>query len=353
MIDRTTPRSLLATAGLGLLLLVLFLGVPVAADAEVLKIATLAPEGSVWDQAYRAMGQEWAEGTNGAVQMRIYAGGVAGDEPDTVRKMRIGQLHGAVLTVAGLQVIDPGFSVFEIPLFFDSYDELEHVLDALRDEFAGRLETEGYVMLGWSQAGWVHLFSTQPVASVDDLKKLKLYSWSGDPATTAMWRKNGYQPVAVSSTDILTSLQTGMIDAVPTTPLAAASLQWFRQTPYMHGLGFAPLVGATVLSRRAWNKLDAAERKVLLDAGRAAEDRLFEQVPARDRESVEEMKKRGLQVTAVSEADDAGWRAAAKTFADFRRGQLEDKGLLDRVRAVRDAYRASLSGTGRSGGNGG
>ncbi|MEM9558038.1 MAG: TRAP transporter substrate-binding protein DctP [Acidobacteriota bacterium] len=312
-----------------------------AASATTLKVATLAPEGSVWDQAYRDMGQAWADGTDGAVTLRLYGGGVAGDEPATVRKMRIGQLHGAVLTVAGLQVIDPVFAVFEIPMFFDSYAELEHVLDAMRPDFEQRLDAAGYAMLGWSQAGWVHLFSTEPVRTVDELKTLKLYSWAGDTSTATMWRQNGFQPVSVASTDILTGLQTGMLEAVPTTPLAAASLQWFRQTPYMQDLGFAPLVGAIMVSKRAFSRLDPVHQKVLRQAGQTTEDRLFEDVPARDSEAVAEMSKRGLEVVEVPAEHEQAWRDAAEIFADHRRQGLDDKAFLDRVRAVRDAYRAA------------
>ncbi len=323
-----------------LMLLVFQLGAGAVQARSLVKMATLAPEGSAWDQILREMGEQWQEGTGGEVQLRIYAGGVAGDEPDIVRKMRVGQLHAAALSVAGLATIDNSFEIFEIPMFFESYDELYHVLETLRGDFERRLEDKGYVLLNWGNGGWVHLFSKGPIVSVDDLKKQKIFSWAGNDAMVQLWRQNGYQPVPLAATDILTSLQTGMVEVVPTTPLAALSLQWFRQTPYMQDLGLAPLVGATVISKRTWARFSPEVQKALKKAARAGEKRLKTEIPEQDSQAVEQMKSRGLKVSAVDEATRLEWHKAAEVFAKFKRDHMENKDLLDRVRRVRDEFRA-------------
>ncbi len=314
---------------------------PMAEAKMTLKMATLVPAGSVWDNALREMGAEWQEATEGEVVMRLYGGGRAGDEPDVVRKMRIGQLHAGALTVGGLSEIDKGFEIFEIPMFFESYPELFHVLDKLRPELEKRLEAKGFVLLHWGHGGWVHFFSKEPVRTVDDLRRQKLFAWAGNDAMVQLWRANGFKPVALAATDIMTGLQTGMIEALPTTPLAALSLQWYSQTPYMQDIGLAPLVGATVVTKKAWDRISPAHQKEIRRAAQRTEQLLARQIPQQDASAVEQMKGRGLSVVEVDDATVAMWRAAANEFTQVKRETMEAKDLLDLARRERDAFRAA------------
>ncbi|MGB5881593.1 MAG: TRAP transporter substrate-binding protein DctP, partial [Thermoanaerobaculia bacterium] len=209
----------------GLLLLTLGLATRGVEAATVIKLATLVPDGSVWDKALKEMGADWKESSDGRVTLRIYPGGVAGDEPDVVRKMRIGQIQAASLTVTGLSEIDPAFKVFTIPLFYDSYEELLFVLEAMEPYLAAKLEARGFVFVHWGHAGWVHLFSKDPIRQIDDLKQQKLFVWAGQDDMVQWWMRSGFKPVALAATDIMTGLQTGMIEVLPTTPLAALNLQ--------------------------------------------------------------------------------------------------------------------------------
>ncbi len=319
-----------------------FLLMTAAAEARtVIKMATLAPAGSVWDKIFKEMGAEWQEATGGEVSLRVYAGGVAGNEPDVVRKMRIGQLHAAVLTVSGMTVIDSGFEIFAIPMFFESYEELFHVQRKMRPIFEQRLVDRGYVMLNWGLGGWVHFFSKEPVRLVDDLRAQKLFVGGSDEATIQLWRRNGFQPVALAMTDVLTGLQTGMIEAMPSTPLAALSFQWFRLTPYMQDLGLAPLIGATVMTEKTWDRLSPETRQKILKAAEKAEKRLMVEVPDQDRRAVEQMEERGVTVVEVPDGKLAEWNREAERFINFQREHMEAKDLLDVARRERDAFRAS------------
>ena len=311
-----------------------------AAAGEILKMATLAPQGSIWDTTLREMGAAWSKQTAGAVELRVYPGGVAGDESDVVRKMRIGQFQGAALTVTGLAELDPAFGVFQIPLFFESWDEVNAVLERLGPDLERRLEAKGYVLVLWGHGGWVHLFSRQPVRTLDDLKKQKLFVWAGDDGLVQLWRRNGYQPVALAATDVTMGFQTGMIDAVPTTPIAALSLQWFRQTPYMQALGLAPLVGGVVIQKAAWERIPAADRAGLLGAARAAEATLAREVPRQDDAAVEQMKTRGLSVVEMPADQVPVWRRAAEDFASQAREGTAPPEVLQAAREALAAYRA-------------
>ena len=305
--------------------------------ATVIKLATFVPEGSIWDKALERMGAEWRRASGGEVTLRIYAGGVAGDDADVVRKMRIGQLQAGAVTVAGLVDIDSAFNVLAIPLFFDDYDELQYVLGELTPILSQRLEAKGFRLLYWGHGGWAHFFSRSPVRTVDDLKRLKIFTWAGDQRMVEWWKDNGFQPVPLAMTDIVTGLQTGMIDALMTTPLAALSLQWFRQTPYMHDMGLAPVVGAVIVTERAWKRIDADTRSTLLDSARQAETNLRREVPLQDEVAIDQMQERGLQVTASE--DRSEWVEIAGHFADSMRGALVPQEIFDRAVAARDAYR--------------
>ncbi len=323
----------------GLLFLALGLATRAAEAATVIKLATLVPDGSVWDKALKQMGSDWKERSDGRVTLRIYPGGVAGDEPDVVRKMRIGQIQAASLTVTGLSEIDPAFKVFTIPLFWDSYEELLFVLEAMEPYLAAKLEARGFVFVHWGHAGWVHLFSKDPIRRIADLKQQKLFVWAGQDDMVQWWKRSGFKPVALAATDIMTGLQTGMIEVLPTTPLAALNLQWFRQTPYMHELGLAPLVGATVVTEKAWKKISAEDQKALLAAARRTEKQLEKEIPEQDLEAVEAMTKRGLEVIAVT--DDTEWRESAAEFADTMREAIVPAEAFDRALAERDRFRSN------------
>ena len=330
-----------------LLAATLLLGIPVVmggaapaqAQAQVIKLATLVPEGSVWVKGLRDMGSQWTSSTQGRVTLRVYPGGIAGDEPDLVRKMRIGQLQAAAITTGGLASIDQAFQLFNIPMFFDSYPELDAVLAKLTPILKARLEAKGFMLLSWGHGGWVYFFTKTPVKNVDELKKTKMFAWAGDQPMIDRWKANGFQPVPLAATDILTGLQTGMIDSYPTTPLLGLTLQWYKQTPNMVGLGLAPLVGGLVISKAAWNKLSAGDRVKVAAGCTRLEMRLHADVPKQDTTAIAEMQKRGLRIIAVPTADIAQFRATAQAFAGTMRGSAVPPEILDLATRERDAYR--------------
>jgi len=170
---------------------------------------------------------------------------------------------------------------------------------------------------------------------------------AGDDRWVQLWKSNGYTPVALAPSDMLTGLQTGMIEGCPTTPLLALTLQWYRQTPNMVGVGMAPLVGGLVITKQAWAKITPADQAKLLAACERLEAKLETGVPRQDTTAVEEMKKRGLTVNEVPLGSVAEWRAAADEFAKGMRGSLVPPDILDMATRERDAYRQRMSGGAR------
>lgn len=314
------------------------------AQGTVIKLATLVPEGSVWDKALRDMGAQWSAGTQGRVTLRIYPGGVAGDEPDVVRKMRLGGLQASAVTTGGLASIDPAFHIFNIPMFFTSYPELYATLQVLEPVLKKRLEDKGFVLLSWGHGGWVYFFTREAVSDVAGLKKTKLFVWAGDEQLVQQWKTLGFQPVALAATDMMTGLQTNMIDAYPSTPLLGLTLQWYRQTPNIMGLGLAPLVGGLVVNKSTWTRISERDRASILGACEKLEHRLEVEVPRQDTTAVNEMQKRGLKVNPVKSADAAQFGGIADQFAAGIPGSRVPADILAMARKARDDFRRRSRG---------
>ncbi len=306
------------------------------AQSAGIKLATIVPDGSIWDKALKKMGADWSEATAGRVSLTVYNGGTQGDDPTVLRKIRLNALQGASLTVIGLANIDWSFNVFNIPFFFDNYDELNDVIEKLTPTLRQRVESKGFVLVHWGHAGWLQVFSKRPVQSLADLKSIKLYTSAGDDRMTQWYKANGFQPRAIAQTDILTGLTTGMIDGMPSPPLAAMAFQWYKQTPYMLDIGLAPFVGATVISKKTWDSISAADRAKVLEISAGVEKQLQVDVPKQDALAVAMMSAQGLKVTKAA-GDE--WRAEAEVLSKTMRGQMVPPDIFDMAVKERDAFR--------------
>jgi TRAP-type transport system periplasmic protein len=331
----TTSRSVARAFRPAIATLVL-LAVTALHAQSVVKLATVVPQGSVWDKNLKQMGDEWKEATGGRVSVTVYSGGSQGDEATVLRKMRLDALQAAAFTVVGLGSIDWAFNVFDIPFFFDSYDELNYVTDKLTPVLRKRIEPKGFVLLNWGHGGWTQVFTKKPVATVDDLKHVKLWTSAGNDRQVQWFKANGFEPRAMAMTDILTGLTTGMLEGLPTTPLAAMLFQWDRQTPYMLELGLAPIVGAGVITTKAWKAIPDADKPKLLAAAAGVEQRLRVEVPKLDANAVEQMIKRGLTVTKPVGPE---WRTQLDGLAKTMRGESVPPDIFDLAIKARDEFR--------------
>ncbi|HSL24204.1 MAG TPA: TRAP transporter substrate-binding protein DctP [Vicinamibacterales bacterium] len=306
-----------------------------AQQQRVIRIASLAPARSVWDNALQQMRSDWARATEGRVRGTVYPSGQQGDENTVLLKLQSGTIEAAAFTLNGLARIDPAFNVFSIPLFFQSYPELNHVLARLTPSLRERVEKRGYALLHWGHAGWVRFFSTKPVKTLDDLKALKMWTTAGDDEMIAIYQRHGYRPIGLPTTAILTGLTSGMIEAVPTTPTVMLFSQWYGRARYMLDVPVTPFIGATVISLRAWRAIDENDRAAILQAAKTVEARLEREIPKHDDESVQVMRRKGLIVTTTS---GDGWSAEGQRFADAMKGLVPDDFYAAALRE-RDAFR--------------
>jgi len=311
---------------------------PALLVAQSFRMASLAPAGSVWDNNIKQMGAEWQQVSDGRVRLNVFAGGQLGDDRKVVALLRQGRPEAAVLTIDGLSRIDPAFAVLALPFFYESYDELNAVIEALEPTLDARLAEAGFTRLAWGHAGWVRVFSSEPVSTLEDLRGARLYTASDADDMIQWYKTNGFSPVPLASTDILTGLKAGQIDAVPTPPTAAMAFGWFSDVPHMLDVGVAPLIGAIIVNDRAWSRVAAGVRADLEASAASLEARLAEAIPRQDAESIAEMQKRGL--TVHQPAGD-GWDAIRQSLTESMRGRMVEAALYDQALAARDAYRAS------------
>jgi TRAP-type C4-dicarboxylate transport system substrate-binding protein len=316
----------------------LVLQIPAAADT--IKLGTLAPEGSPWYNIIRDMAETMEQEAGGEIRFRIYPGGVVGDDPDMVRKMRIGQLHAAVLSGTGLYDIAPETQALMMPMMLRSYEEFDYVLGQIAPRLESILESKGFKVLNWGDAGWVHFFTQTPVIRPDDLRPLRLFAWAGYTGYIEAWQDAGYQPVPLAGTEVLTGLQSGLINAVPATPIAALSFQWFGLANHMTDVNWAPLVGATVISMDKWESIPDDMKPVMIEAAREASARIRTETRDLSAEAVEVMKKHGLVVHEVPPDVVTQWESMARAGYGTLIGEEVPGWAVTEVERLRDEYRA-------------
>lgn len=324
-----------------------YLASAVSARAQTptrVRLATLAPKGSSFHQILLAMGEKWRQGPGGGAALTLYTDGTMGSEADMVRRMRIGQLQAAMLTVNGLAEIEESVTALQnMPMMFRSLDEVDFIRDKLRPELERRLLAKGFVVLFWGDAGWVRFFSKAPVVHPDDLKKTKLFTTAGNTQMLDLMKAYGLQPVPLETNDILPGLQTGLITAVPSIPYYALAGQFYGPASHMLELNWAPLVGGTVITKKLWDSIPAEAKPVLLAAAAEAGAQIKARSRAEGEEAVAAMKKRGLTVHPVPPDVEAAWRRLAEQAYPQIRGKLVPAEMFDEVVRLLREHRAAAA----------
>jgi TRAP-type C4-dicarboxylate transport system substrate-binding protein len=224
-------------------------------------------------------------------------------------------------------------------MLLESNAELDYVRDRLAPKLEQRIQQQGFVVLNWGDGGWVRFFTTKPARTPDDIRRMKLFTSAGDPEGERLWKEFGFSVVPLSITDMLLSLQRGMIDAFDVPPILAMLDQSYTVGNHMIDVKFSPVVAGTVISRKSWEELPADLRPRLLEAARNAGKRLQEQVRQLEQDAVEQMKKRGLQVVTLTPAEQAQWQKEAEKVYPSLRGRYAPADLFDEAVRLRDEYR--------------
>ncbi len=315
------------------------------ADPEFLvKIATLAPDGSVWMEAMRAVNSYVEEASNGRYHAKYYGSGVLGDEPDVVRKMKLGQLGGSGVSLSGVRLTCPEFQVMELPFLFGnlSYDEAEYVYDILSREFDSYAEKRGYKVIAISTAGFAHICSKEPLERIlKDLPRQRFWQWEGENVMKEISEALSIPTTSLPLPDTLTALQTGMINAFYGTSLHVLSFQWYKYIRYIYtpSLFYTPSFAVTTL--KAWNEIPADIQALFFDEkAEGMKKESLRWIHEADKKALETLKKSGIQVVEISPEELEEIRARTRGVWDSLAGDVFPKALLEKIDNLLNEYRS-------------
>jgi len=303
-----------------------------------IKIGSIAPKRSPWDDALRLLNRRWQEITDGEVELKIYPGSIAGNESDTLRKMRIGILGGGVFTNRGLTKIYSDIYVLNIPFLITSTQELNYLMEKLEPVFEKGIEENGFRLIIWSMAGWVHIFSKEKVLYPEDLKKHKLSFTTGEPVLEQAWKRSGYHIVPTDLKDLMMALQSGMVDSFSITPLVAASGQYFPLAPHMCSLKIAPVVGGIVFTRRIWGQIPDQYKEEMLQAAQEISEKLNKERKELEQEAIETMKEHGLAIHKVPKEAVPKWKKTAEKGMEVLIDNVFSKEIYDKLKQHLNEY---------------
>ncbi len=312
-----------------------------SAQEYTIKFATIATEGSTWMNVLREYDAAIRKESGGRMGFKIYAGGVQGEDKDVMSKIRLGQLQSAGVTGVGLGEVSPKLRILDAPFLFKNYQEVDYFHSLFDQEFDQDIRQRGYVLLGWAEVGFVYVFTNTPVRSVADMNGVKMWMWEGDVIAEAAFRALGISPIPLSVTDVLTSLQTGLINGAYTSPLAALVLSWNTRVKYMMGVPLADAAGGVVISKKKFDTLPPDCQEILLRNGKKYLGDLTRKSREENAAAIVTMKKNGLQVIDItSEKTIREFEATGKAARQSLVGKLYDQSFLDRVEKTIADYRA-------------
>ncbi|MBN1758409.1 MAG: TRAP transporter substrate-binding protein DctP [Chitinispirillaceae bacterium] len=318
-----------------------FNAIPIAA-ATVIKIGCIAPVGSPWDVALKRISADWNSISGGKVVLKVYSGGTAGDEPDMIRKVRMGQIDGIGVSGVGLILMDPAIMSFHIPLLMRTDAEADYIFSAVQPTFEANLKKEGYTVMFWSRVGWLHFFSKKPVVTPNDLKKNRLFVWGASIDEEKSWKENGFNPITMPATEMMTALQSGMIEAFTTSPLVAASFQWFGLAPNMCEMNWTPFIGALVVSNRIWQSIPEDLATQLRASAKKNGAAMQSEIAETEAKAISIMLENGLKINAVPPEVVEQWAAIVeKGFLPKFSRKSYDPDLYEKIRNMLKDYRAN------------
>ncbi len=304
-----------------------------------IKVGSIAPSGSPWDKALKKIAADWKTISGGKIEMKIYPGGIVGNEPDMIRKMRIGQMQAAIFTGMGMSYISPDVFSLSLPFLVRNDSELDYIMKKSTPHLDKLIANKGFTVVVWSKAGWINFFSTKPVVYPRDLKPLKLSVAEGDAELLQAWRVMGYNAIPLATNDLMTSLQNGMIEAFYSPPLVAASFQWFGIAKHMCSVKIAPLIGGIVINKKTWEEIPADIRPKLVKSAKQIVDELYTETNALEKNAINVMLKNGLKIHEVPEDGVLLWQKEAVKGYDAYVGKTFSKELLERLQGYLKEYR--------------
>lgn len=330
---------------LAILAMLCAIAAPASGQQYTVKFATLAPEGSTWMNVMREYDAAIRKESGGRLGFRIYPGGQQGDEKGMLRKIRIGQLQSAGFTGVGMGEIATKTRILDTPFLARTDAEVDHMYDVFGKELESALGDGGFVLLGWADLGFVYVFTNSPVKKPEDLQGIKMWTWEGDPIAETAFGELHMHPIPLSIENVMTSLQTGLIDAFYTTPYAAIELQWFTRVKYMVDVPLADASGSVLISKKFFDGMPADLQEILVRNGKKFMAELVAANRKDNASSIDEFKKRGITILKVDESELNQFVDVGETTRMKLVGKLFPRDFVQRVEKELADFRKTEKGS--------
>lgn len=305
----------------------------------IIKFASIATEGSTWMNVMKEYDSAVRKESGGRLGFRMYPGQVQGDEKTVIRKISVGQLQAGGFTGVGLGEIAQKVRILDTPFLIRSGDEADFLYETFDSEFRKSFEEGGYILLGWAEVGFVYVFSNTPISKPEDIQKVKMWVWDGDPVAEVTFRALNLKPIPLSIDNVRTSLQTGLVNAFYTTPYAAIALQWYTQAKYMVNYPLTCSSGAVLISKKYFDNLPKDLQDILLKNGRIYMRKLTELGREDNKKALEELKKRGINFTEATKEGVLQYIEAGTRARRMLSGRLYDESFMLKVEKEIEGFR--------------
>ena len=311
-----------------------------AVSAKTIKIATISPDGTLWMQEMRAGAKEIKKRTQGRVKLKFYPGGVMGSDENVLRKIRIGQLQGGAVTTGSLRGVYPDIDIYGLPYLFSSLEQVDYVREKLDQSLLDELEKKGFVSFGFGEGGFTYMMSDSSLYTVEDVRKQKVWIPGGNKVGEAVFSSAGVSPVTLPVSDVLTGLQTGLVNTVITSPIGAIALQWHTRVKYVIDVPLTYIAAMLVIDKKAFNKIKKEDQAIVREVMTAA----FKRIDAANRRdnlaAQDALKQQGIEYVSLPKASLDAWyaigdKAIIKLKQDNSYSSTAYKNIMDHVAAAK------------------
>ena len=327
-----------------LLLIIAFLLVSTESFALTIKIATVSPEGATWMVKMREAAKEIKKQTNGRVKFKFYSGGIMGTDDSVLRKIKIGQLHGGAVTGGSLLDTYPELIIYSLPFVFSSFEEVDAVRKVMDPILIKGLEDRGFVTFGLAEGGFAYLMSNQKVKSTSDLKGKKVWVVAGDKLSQTVFETADISPILLPISDVMTGLQTGLVDTIATSPIAAIALQWHTRVKYITDVPLSYFFAMLTVKKKVYDKIKPEDQVIV----KTVMDKAFMEINAQNRIDNESarsaLNKQGIEfVTLTGDMVETWKETARKAIERFSKENTIDDSMLNKFKEVISTYRKTHS----------
>lgn len=323
-----------------IIIVAFFTGSAFADKQLVLKISTLSPDTTFMVDMFKSASNEIEEKTEGRVKLKLYTGGVMGNDTVIMRKMRVNKIHGATFTAGGMSAVYSNYQIMSLPLLFNNYVEVDAVRKVIDPKLTKALEAKGYISFGIVDAGFAYVMSNYSITTPDELKGRKVWIPEGDPVGQTVFKEAGVPPVPLPLPDVLTGLQTGLIDTVMTSPIGAVVLQWYTKVKYMTEQPLVYIYGTFVLSQKAWNKVPVQDRPVIREILERYIAKANAQTRIDNTKAIKTLKNQGITFVTLNPSSYQKMQVMSNNAINTLLGSGEfDANMLAEIRSIIESIR--------------